>query len=452
MNKFSIGYLYLTVLGLYLIDMFLGSEVLTYMAGVLAIPALLISFVGATKLFRLLGTLFVSAGVIFFLWGNVSVLELPQLMTNNLSLLAFLAMLPWMQSVVRAGRFDRRINQLLQARVKDLGRLYTRSLGTTYLLVAFINLSAIPLIQDVLKQNLAHFSKAVRDDFISRTTLRGFALVLAWSPMEIMVAITVDTTGVSFLEYLPWLLLISGIVLILDGIIGQRFRRVAYEPNGAALTKTINPLEMTKRIFQLSVALTAFLFLVVGIGNLTGLSFIITVTLVIFPFAVVWAILIKRIRSFWTIGAKTWWFRLNNMQNFVVLFVALGFFSGSLNETPFLGMIQEPFMLAANQPLVVLLFIQFTFLAMAMIGMHPIATIGILQEVVVPLYETMNPMSIGIVFITSSLSTASVGTYGITVTMTSQATEQNPYLITLKNMPFALLYGGVGTIIGWLLI
>jgi len=49
---------------------------------------------------------------------------------------------------------------------------------------------------------------------------------------------------------------------------------------------------------------------------------------------------------------------------------------------------------------------------------------------------------------------ASAGTYGVTVTvtMTSMNTKQIPYRITLKNMPFAVIYGGVGTLVAFFLL
>ncbi|WP_269758228.1 hypothetical protein [Thalassobacillus sp. C254] len=96
--------------------------------------------------------------------------------------------------------------------------------------------------------------------------------------------------------------------------------------------------------------------------------------------------------------------------------------------------------------------IQFTYLSMSMIGVHPVATVGVLIEVLPPLYEIINPMSIGMVLVTGALATACAGTYGITVTMTSMNTKQNPYRITLRNLPFALTYGAVGVIMGYLLL
>ncbi|WP_017727744.1 hypothetical protein [Halalkalibacterium ligniniphilum] len=444
---------YSLVLVLFIVNVFLKNEALEYIVGLLALPMLFISYLGAAKLFRILGTVFVLIGLVLFLYAGLPLYEIPFYMTSTMPLLAFLAVLPWMNSVVRAGRFDRRINQLMKSNVEDLGKLYVRTSLTTYTLVSFINLSALSLTQNVLIENMTKFKKTLRDAFISRTTLRAFAIALAWSPMEIMVAITVDTTGVSYLTYLPWLLLCSVIILVIDTLWGKKaFQNVPYEPAVEGHNRVFSPKEFGLQILHLLVVLTTFLAIVVFVGNQFNLNFILTVTLVILPFACIWALFMKKWRSFLAIGWGTWKARTNGMQNFVVLFLSLAFFSSSLNETPFLQLIQEPFLAASGYPIIILLLIQFMYLGMSMIGVHPVATVGVLMEVLPPLYDVMNPLSIGMVLITGALATATVGTYGVTVTMTSMNTIENPYRIMLRNMPFALLYGGIGTLIAYLLL
>ncbi|MGY4690600.1 hypothetical protein [Salibacterium sp. K-3] len=445
--------LYTVMLCLYLMHIFIDNGVLIYVAGSLAVPVFILSFAAATRLFRILGLVFTGAGMLLFLFSGMPAAEIPVFFTANMQLLSFLAVLPWISSVVKAGRFDRRLNEMLRANAEDLGSLYTRSLVTTYILVCFLNLSALPLSQHVLLENLGKMKKRVQESFISRTTLRAFTLALAWSPMEIMVAITVDTTGVGYLAYLPWLLLCSFLVLLVDGWRGKRvFQSTVYEPAGGGTARPLHPGRLVSQIMQLFAALALFLTVVITIGNWSGLNFILTVTLVIIPFSFIWAAVIGRFQTFRKIGWPVWKRRTNGMQNFVVLFLSLGFFSSSLNETPFLDMIRAPFMAVSEYPVVILLFIQFTYLAMSMIGVHPIATVGVLIEVLPPLFDVINPMSIGMVLVTGALATGAVGTYGITVTMTAQNTRQNPYRVTARNMPFALLYGGTGTLIGWLLL
>ena len=115
-----------------------------------------------------------------------------------------------------------------------------------------------------------------------------------------------------------------------------------------------------------------------------------------------------------------------------------------------LPLTELPLLMTSTMPLLILLLIQYTYLALTMIGVHPIATIAILGEILQPMFEIINPLSIGMVLIMGALSTATVGTYGVTVT--AMNTGQNPYRITLRNMPFAILCGSVGVFIGYLLL
>ncbi len=448
----NLYWMYTGILFLFIINTFIENLVITYIVGVLAVPMLIVSFLGATGLFRIIGTIFMLVGLGLYIFSGLPIYHIPLYTTSTMPLLAFLTVLPWMNSVVRSGRFDRRINEIMKANVSDLGKLYVRSSFTTYILCTFINLSALPFTQDVLKKNMANMKKRVTDSFISKTTLRAFAVALAWSPMEIIVAITVDATGISYLTYLPWLFLCSLIIITLDSLWSkQRYQTIPYESAGHRPIRKIDPKKIVIQIFKLLLALTVFLIIVVTVGNYFKLNFILSVTLVILPFSFGWALLMKRWHTFCAIGWKTWKVRTNNLQNFVVLFLSLAFFSSSLNETPFLHIIQQPFLGASDQPLIILILIQMTYLVMSMIGVHPIATIGVLIEVLPPLYEIMNPVSIGIVLITGALATATVGTYGVTVTMTSMNTKQNPYRITLRNMPFALFYGAIGVLIAFFL-
>ena len=443
------------VFALFIANLFLDLPVIHYIVGVLAIPMLMLAYAGAARLFRILGGVFVVAGLGMFIYSGLPISELPLMMTSTMPLLSFLTVLPWMNSVVRAGRFDRRINDLTKVNAAHLGTMYTRSSLTTYILAMFINLSALSLSQGVLRKSLSHFHKRLTDSFISRVTLRAFTLALIWSPMEIMVAITVDTTGVSYLAYLPWLFLISVTLLLIDWVWNWRhFKRVPYQAESMEAEEpiTLDWRRLAAKMAQLMVALAVFLAAVVTLGSQFNLNFILSVTLVILPFSFAWAVIMRRFRSFLQVGWGTWKNRTNQMQNFIVLFLSLALFSESLNETPFLAVLQAPFEAVSGAPLLILLLVQYTYLLMSMIGVHPIATIAILGEILRPMFGMINPMSIGMVLITGALATATVGTYGVTVTLTAMNTLQNPYRITLRNMPFALLCGSVGTFVGYLLL
>ncbi|MBD1381703.1 hypothetical protein [Metabacillus arenae] len=444
--------LYALTFSFYLFTIFFPNEIIQYFIGVMAIILVFISFKGASKLFKILCLIFSFTGLLFYIYASLPFVYLPMYMSSNMSLLSLLTVLPLMTSVVHAGRFDRRLNELMKGKVDNLGNLYIRSSMTTYLLTGFISISALTLSQEVLQSSLQKIPQKIRKIFISKTTLRALAVALIWSPTEIIVAITVDSTGISYLSLLPWLLLCSFIVISLDWIMGKRSFSSINVEHDEGVIQNIDVKKMTIQIIKLVMALAIFLIVVVLTGSLLQLSFIISVAIVIPVFSLCWAILLKRWKGFKVIAWKNWRERTNKMQNFVVLFLSLSLFSNSLSETSFHDVIKQPFLAFSDNPIVILIFIQVVFLLGGLIGVHAIATIGVLFEVIQPLYGMINPISIGIVVITSALATATVGAYGVTVTMTSVATQQNPYRITLNNLPFSLFFGAVGISIGYFLL
>ncbi|MEH7226085.1 hypothetical protein V7112_19910 [Bacillus sp. JJ1566] len=438
---------------LHTINVFIDSETINYILGVLAIFMLIVSFPLASGLFKILGGSFLVVGGYLFFTTGQSFHVIPSLLTSNLSLLTLLAMLPWMNSIVRGGRFDRNLNFMMKVNVSDLGKLYPRSSLTTHILAAFLNLSAATISQDVLKSSLASFSKEIRNSFITTASLRGYSLALLWSPLEIMVAVSIFATGVDYVTLLPWLLLMAIIAYILDSVFGRLYyKKYKFERANINKQPKMNKKVLVKKMSQFIIALVFFLILVISIGNLFHLSFILTVTIIIFPFAFIWSLLMKRRRSFWTIGWNNWKTKTNTMQNFIVLFISLSLFSTSLGDTSFLEVLQKPLFYISDYPLLILFLIQVIFVFFSMFGIHPIATVGILTGIITPLLDVMNPVSIALVLITGSVATFTVGTYGLLVTLTAMGTQQSPYRITLQNMPFAIGMGIIGTLVAYFLL
>ncbi|MCM3729342.1 hypothetical protein M3226_27475 [Neobacillus cucumis] len=132
--------LYTLTFSFYIFTVFLPNEIIRYFIGVMAIILVIISFKGASKLFKILCIIFSFTGLLFLMNAGLSIVLLPLYMSSNMSLLALLTVLPLMTSVVHAGRFDRRLNELMKGKVDNLGNLYVRSSITTYLLTGFINI------------------------------------------------------------------------------------------------------------------------------------------------------------------------------------------------------------------------------------------------------------------------------------------------------------------------
>lgn len=110
-------------------------------------------------------------------------------------------------------------------------------------------------------------------------------------------------------------------------------------------------------------------------------------------------------------------------------------------------MVQEPLRAFSEFPVVLLGAIPLSFYALAFVGIHPIASMVLIHEVVGPILMPVMPTGLTIMYIVSALATFTISPYGIVVTMTARHTEQNPYRIMLTNLPFALLFGALAVVV-----
>ncbi|KAB8137503.1 hypothetical protein F9U64_09275 [Gracilibacillus oryzae] len=447
------SYIFFTIVFLlHIANVLLPSDSLQYVLGILAFLMLVLSIGYASNLFKILGTVFSAAGLIFFFTTDLNISDVVPMLANNLSLLTLLAVLPWMNSVVTAGRFDKLLQNLLRGNVKNLGSLYQRSTAAMMSLTAFLNVSSATIAHDVLTDNLKPIEKKAANKFIMMTTLRGYSLALPWSPLEVLLAMSIFITGVSYGELLPWMILITIFMYLVDSMWGRYyFGKISYPQKSESEVKRKSN-HIRAKLIQLIIALISFLALVILSGNLFNMEFIFIVTILVVPFAALWAFFIKRWKSFCTIGWNKWRNSVNNMHNFIVLFVTMAFFTGCLNESPALLMIQEPVLLVADYPILILIMIQLLFMILSMFGVHPVATMGIVGGISPMLIDILSPMSLAVILVTAGVSTVPVGTYGLVVTIISMSLRQSPYLITFYNLLYSIVFGAVGIFIAYWLI
>lgn len=438
-------WLFSLLISFHLLNIFLGSTIIAYLTGILAICSLVIAYFKTDKLYRHIGTIFIIIAGIIFAFQQNPISLLPYKMTSMLDLLGLIFILPFITSIIKVGKYEHSVNKILKTNVNHLGQVYFRSSFSSFLLGTVLNIGTLPLLISVMKKNLTGVSVVVKNKLISQTILRGYAICLIWSPMEILVAMTVDITGVRYTTYLPWLFLVSIILLFSEWLIGMRYKKSNDQLN--VTEKVALSSKVYKKISIMIIGLAFFIVTVTTIRDLLNIGFISAVTLVIIPFSSIWAIFIKRIKRYINYSVKSWMKKTGSLQNFFFLFLSVGFFITMLKETTILSYLQQPFLYASEYPLLLFIMIQVIFLSFAMIGFHPLVTFSILAEIVKPIMLMISPISIGFVLIMSSLSTVMAGPYNISVSMTGSMLNINPYRVSFWNLLFALLFSSYGTIV-----
>jgi hypothetical protein len=442
--------LYNLLILFYLVTLFFQNQTVEYITGILAIAAIVMSFKFSGGLYKVTSIVFLLSGLGIFIYLGMPLVSIPYYMSSTLMILALFYVLPFVNAIVVTGRYDQSASMLLKAKLTNLGQLYSRVLIVSFILGIFLNVATVTVTENVLRKNMKHSLSKIRDVFTSQAVLRGYALSLTWSPMEIIVAVTIDVTGVDYLEFLPWLLLFSVTLLAIEYMIPFRYRKVHLEKSEEN-KENIDKRNILK-ILSLFLFLVLFIVIISFISNAFELSFLTAVTLVIPPFTLLWALLIRRLNKFLSYGIRKWQQRVKGMNNFFLLFLSLGFFISILQKSGYITIFNQPLMSLQNQPIILFILIQVLFLGLAMVGFHPLVTISMVGEVVQPLLLAINPLSIGIVLITSALSTVMAGPFNITVSLMSDILKRNPYRISLFNIGFAFLFSTFGTILAVVLL
>ncbi len=446
-------YLYGLLFISYFLNLLINVEWLSYFIGVLAMVAWFVSIKGSSKLFSTISVIFVGIGVfVFFLEGRV-LTELPLYMTSMVPLLAIFYVLPFINSIIIVGRYDQQVSKLLKVRIHHLGQLYGRTSMVTFLLGGFLNLATLPLVKAVIEKNVLQFNEKLRNKFIAQAMLRGYVFGIIISPMELLVILTIEYTHIPYLHILPWLILITLILILINWLIGHfSYKKHDLAEEGEQMPSTRTKQLMKQKVFSLISYLILFMIVIVGVNKLLHIGFLQTIAIVIVPFSFIWAILIKRLKSYVTYAVPLWKTRTFGLKSNLVLFLGVGFFTSNLSDSSFIDYLQEPFTKLSHYPLFLFIFIQVLFLGLALTGFHPLVTLSILTAIIEPILQIVHPLSLSLVLITSALSTTIAGPFNVSVSITGDLLHVNSYKVSLWNIGFAFLFSGVGTVIALCLL
>ncbi len=427
-------YVYSSLIVCYLLSTFIQHDILPYLVGILANITILVSIFYARGLYLHSGLIFYMIGVIlYFTTENVTFLLQ---FDSMIGILALFIVLPFLNSLIIVGRYDKHLSSLLRYKVNDVGDLYKRSSIVSHILGLFLNIATVPILIQSLRSSLKNFPKKITDPFYAKSILRAYSFCLMWSPMEVMIIQTLQITGKSYIVIFPFLLTLVVLFLFIDTTLGKK--HFQYLPLPAAEERT-----SFQTSFQKIIDLFVLLFILVGsvslLDRLIVQGYLFSLVLLMIPVSLIWARRIGKLKQYWIHTIPHWQDRSKGLANFYFMFISAGFFVMMLSNTPFLKKVQPFILTIADQPLVLFTTISLFFFITSMIGFHPLISIVLLAEVLQPVLADIASIPLSLVFIISSLSTVLYSPFHISTSVLAGEIKVNPYRVGLWNIPFALL-------------
>ncbi|MBO8165163.1 MAG: hypothetical protein H0Z34_15880 [Brevibacillus sp.] len=197
---------------------------------------------------------------------------------------------------------------------------------------------------------------------------------------------------------------------------------------------------MKKKILQLFGMLFFFIMIVSLVDDLTNYGFLFSIVLVIVPFSLCSALVLKKVKRYLTVTIPHWKERTKRLSNYFFMFLSAGLFVDMVSQTKWVHELQNMLAHYADQTMLFYLFIAVYFVVTALVGFHPLVSFSLVINILQPMIEQVSSISFALVLISCSLATVMYSPFNVSVSLLSSEIKVNPYRITLWNFGFAMCY------------
>ncbi|MGM8211257.1 hypothetical protein ACLIBH_00525 [Virgibacillus sp. W0430] len=429
-------FLYPIVIILYILANIFTIPSLPYMVGIFANIAIVVSLFYANGLYFYSGVFFYISGLILFFYHGLTWQDFLLQFDTMLGILALFLLLPFLNSLILVGRYDQHLRSLLQYKVDHAGDLYQRGAIVTHILGLFLNIATIPLLLKAMQSALKSYSKSFTDVFYAKSLLRGYALCLMWSPMEILIIQTIDITGQNYLFVLPFLLLFCTVILCVDTV---RAKRKYTHLHVNIEHKTISLREIFSKISELTILLTLLVSAVTALNHFLHQGYLFSLVLLIIPISFVWAMRIHKVKRYVIHSFSHWKERTKGLANYFFMFLSAGFFVNMISDTLILDIVQRFILGHADQTILLFFLISAFFLITGYIGFHPLVSIVLLGETLRPFIQEITSIPLAIVLIICSLSTVMFSPFNLSISILASELKTNIFRVGIRNLPFSIV-------------
>jgi len=406
-------------------------EPLSAAAGVLAfaaIAALLPQLRGSTLW---LASAFLAGGMLLLYAQRADAREWLQAAGVNATLVTLFVFAPLFGIPVRMPAYVEALKRFYATGKRSGGALYAGTQLLTQIMGVFINVGAIPVVY--------HMAFARPQPGLSRLLAnamnRGFGGAIFWSPYFAAMALVTSALSVSWSDLLPYMLglsLLSVLVSFAADYRGLRAwgRAEPEEEDPAQADATDRRPGKSPFPIELAVYLVAAMAAILVLERFVTLPSVLITCLaaVVVPFA--WC-LAKRATSLYRQGlAHHATVTLPSLRKEIGLFLAAGFFSGSIGTTGFGAEVPRWFEAIPLSP-------QLSFAAAtvalvlltAMIGLHPIVPVTILANGIDPSAVHFSPIAFAVLLL---------GSWGLSNTVSPASAVNNLLAGLFKKQVFEL--------------
>ncbi len=437
----------ISVILLYMLSVLIPGFKMDNFISLLCFAIVLMTIFQVKPFVKILGSIFLFFGVALLWISGASWQQYILSFGPMLDLITMFSLIPILGIPIQLGGYSGGIQTIIQKKVKTSGQLYIITSGISYFFSIFMNLASLPMTYYSIRTALDGYEVQNKEQFMSRSITRGFAMPLVWAPVTPIVGIVITMTGVSWASLLPYVIPLSIVGIGMDWYIAARNSKrqlkassnVIANETAAAIETGIN--NRSSKVLQILLAIIIFNVSISLVETRLPYPFLICVSLLVIPFAFSWSFLLKRGREFGT-QLKNHFYSLPKTKDQFFIYLSAGFFISTINVShtnEWLDHWISKFITVAGAD-IFLVMLPLIPLGFAFLGLHPAVSLALMTEGLNPALIGISPHLLTVAMLAGAVSAFMVGPYNATLGLMSSIVKESSYKVSNWNLPFAGLY------------
>ncbi|TDL65186.1 hypothetical protein E2R56_25240 [Rhodococcus qingshengii] len=441
-------FIFLFVIFMYLLSTLLPQLDFSVLLSILCFIIVFCTFFLAKRSVQILGGAFLLLGIALLWKAEAQWYQYILSFGPMLDLITLFTLVPILGIPIKLGGYSGGIQTIIQKKVNNSGQLYIITSGISYFFSIFMNLATLPMTYYSIRPSLNMFSVENKERFMSRAITRGFAMPLLWAPVTPIVGIVISVTEVRWISILPYVIPLSILGLGMDWFIGARRAKKMHssvqDVSVHETAATIEPgqINSPRRILQIFLAILIFVIAISIAESLFHYSFLILVSFLVIPFALVWSLFLKKGTEFGSQLLKHFHSFSISMKDQFFIFLSAGFFISTITISHTNEWLNDwilTFIDVAGVEIFMIL-LPLVPLAFAFLGLHPAVSLALMTGGLDISALGLNPHILTVAMLAGAVASFLVGPYNATLGLMSNLVKDTSYKVSNWNIAFTSSY------------
>lgn len=384
-----------SIAAVYIVQLLTQLEMLVPLLGSLVFIAIALLLPNLKGMTLWLTLFFVVGGTVLLLLQEADAWFWFEAAGINVTIVTLFLLAPLFGIPVRLPEYVEALRRFYEANLRSKTALFVGTQVLTQIMGVFINVGAIPVVyQMAFVKPQPGMSR-----LLANALNRGFAGAILWSPYFAAMTLVTSALELPWSTVLPYLLGLAVLSLIVSWAVDLReLRHAKIEGPQQSVAKK----ETAVFPFGLGMYLVAAIIVILGMERLIELPMVILICMTAVLFPLIWC-MAKGAMAVYRQGLKNHvTVTLPALQKEITLFLAAGFFSGSIGITKFGSTV--PVLLEHIPMSVSLTFSIFTvafIVGTSLIGLHPIVPVTMLANGIDPFTVQISPIFFAVLLLGS---------------------------------------------------